>query len=163
MEHGEAVPSGTDPGLRLVVFRLEGQRYAIPLAVVDRVIRAVEVTPLPGAPPIVIGLINIEGRMVPVLNVRRRFQMPEREISLTDHFLIVRSDGREVALIIDEAENVVEHLPSAVKGSAHVGPGTEQFDGAIDLGDGLVLIHDVQKFLSLDEARALDDATRPDA
>lgn len=62
----------------LVVFRLDERRYALPLSVVERVIRAVEVTPLPKAPPIVLGAIDVQGRVVPVLNVRRRFLMPDR-------------------------------------------------------------------------------------
>jgi purine-binding chemotaxis protein CheW len=64
---------------QLVVFRLDERRYALPLAAVERVVRSVTVTPLPGAPAIVLGGINVHGRVLPVLNVRRRFRMPDRD------------------------------------------------------------------------------------
>ena len=53
---------------QLVVFRLDERRYALPLAVVERVVRAVDVTPLPKAPPMVLGVIDVHGRVLPVLN-----------------------------------------------------------------------------------------------
>ena len=65
---------------QLVVFRLNGQRYALPLAAVERIVCAVEVTPLPGAPPVVLGVINVAGCVLPVFNIRRRFLLPEREV-----------------------------------------------------------------------------------
>lgn len=144
--------------MQLVVFRLDRQHYALPLAVVDRIVHAVEVTPLPGAPAIVVGAISVEGRVLPVFNIRRRFLLPEREIGLGDQFLIARSAGHEIALVIDEAQGVVEHPHSAVTDPAHVATGLEQFAGVVELDEGLVLIHDLEKFLSLDEARALDEA-----
>lgn len=148
---------------QLVVFRLDRQRYALPLAAVDRVVPAVEVTPLPGAPAIVVGAISVEGRVLPVFNIRRRFLLPEREIGLGDQFLIARSAGREVVLVIDEALGVVEHPQSAITDPAQLVPGLERFEGVVELDDGLVLIHDLEKFLSLEEARALDEARLPEA
>jgi purine-binding chemotaxis protein CheW len=147
-----------DEPMHLVVFRLDDQRYALPLPAVERVVRAVEVTPLPGAPAIVLGAIDAGGCIVPVLSLRRRFFLPEREIGPADHFLIAHTVRRVVALLIDEAHGVIAHRPSAVVGSHRIVPGLEQFQGVVQLDDGLVLIHDLEKFLSLDEARALDAA-----
>lgn len=144
--------------VRLVVFSLEGQRYALPLAAVERIVRAVEVTFLPNAPSIVLGVIDAEGRLLPVLDLRRRFGLPQREIRPADQFLIARTLYRAVALVIDEAQGVIERPESAVVGSARIAPGLEQFHGLVQLDDGLVLIHDLEKFLSLDEAHALDEA-----
>jgi purine-binding chemotaxis protein CheW len=148
----------TAAGLQLVVFRLEGQRYALPLAVVRRIVRAVEVTPLPGAPPIVLGVINVGGGILPVLNIRQRFLLPERDIAPADQFLIAHTARRVVALVIDEAHGVIERESSAVIGLDRIVPGLEQFPGVIELDDGLVLIHDLERLLSLDEARVLDEA-----
>lgn len=144
--------------LRVVVFRLDGQRYALPLAVVERIVRAVEVTPLPRGPPIVLGVINVGGGILPVLNLRRRFLLPEREIGPADQFLIAQTARRAVALVIDEAHGVIEYDPSAVTGLDRIVPGLEQFRGVVKLDDGLVLIHDLETLLSLDEARAMDEA-----
>ena len=68
---------------QLVVFALDDQRYALHLSAVDRVVPMVRVTPLPKAPDIVIGVVNVQGRVIPVINMRRRFRLPEREAALT--------------------------------------------------------------------------------
>src|SRR4051812_7313846 len=93
--------------LELVVFVLDGQRYAVPLDKVERVIRAVEVTPLPNAPAIVCGVIDVGGSVLPVLSLRRRLRLPEHEIQPGDQFLIARMTGRSVALVIDEVQSVI--------------------------------------------------------
>ena len=79
-----------------VVFSLDAGRYALPLATVERIVRAVEVTRLPSAPPIILGAIDVQGRVLPVFNIRRRFGLPERDIGPSDHFLIARSADRSV-------------------------------------------------------------------
>ena len=144
--------------MQLVVFRLDRQRYALPLVAVERIVRAVEVTPLPGAPAIVLGAIDVEGRILPVLNLWRRLGLPEREIGPANQFLIAWTARRAVALVMDEAQGVIEREQSAVIASDRIGPGLEQFQGVVNLDDGLVLINDLEKFLSLDEARTLDEA-----
>jgi purine-binding chemotaxis protein CheW len=143
---------------QLVVFRLDERRYALPLAVVERVVRAVAVTPLPKASPIVLGAINVHGRVLPVLNVRKRFLMPEREIGPADWFLLAHTARHTVVLVVDESEGVVERTQAEVVLSTQIVPGLDHFPGVLRLDDGLVLIHDLEKFLSLDEARALDEA-----
>lgn len=144
--------------IRLVVFRLDAQRYALPLAAVERIVRAVEVTPLPNAPSIVLGVIDVEGHVLPVLNIRQRFLLPERNPGPDDQFLITQTGRRMVALVVDETEGVIERPESAVVDAAQIVPGLEQFQGVFRLDDGLVLIYDLEKFLSLDEARVLDQA-----
>ena len=154
------ISAGTFPNipaqLELVVFKLDEQRYALPLAAVDRIVRAVEVTPLPDAPRIVLGMIEVEDRILPVLNVRRRFGLAEREVGLDDQFLIARTTQRGVALVVDEALGVIKHSQASVITPAQIVPGVESLQGVVKLDDGLVLIHDLEKFLSLEEARALD-------
>jgi purine-binding chemotaxis protein CheW len=67
---------------QLVVFTLGQQRYGLPLSSVERAARIVEITPLPNAPEIVLGVINVQGRLMPVVNLRHRFRLPERADSL---------------------------------------------------------------------------------
>ena len=143
---------------RLVVFRLDAQRYALPLASVERIVRAVETTRLPNAPAIVLGAINVAGRVLPVLNLRRRFGLPEREINPADQFLIAHTTRRTVVLVVDEALGMVECPATEIIQPIQIAPGLEQLQGVVRLDDGLVLIQDLEKFLSLDEARALDEA-----
>jgi purine-binding chemotaxis protein CheW len=141
---------------RLLVFQLDAQRYALPLGVVERVLRAAEVTPLPKAPAIMLGVIDVAGEVLPVLNVRRRFGLPERELRTADHFLLARSAGRTVALVIDEPCGLVEVPAEAIVPDARITPGLDHLEGVGRLEDGLVLIHDLRRFLSLEEAAGVD-------
>lgn len=149
--------------VQLVVFCLDEQRYALSLAAVERIVRAAEVTLLPNAPPIVLGVLDVDGHVLPVLDVRRRFGLRQREISPADQFLIARTAPRTVVLVVDEAQGVIERSQAEIIGSREIVPGLEQFEGVVRLDDGLVLIHDLEKFLSLDEARALDEAMNEEA
>jgi purine-binding chemotaxis protein CheW len=147
----------------VVVFRLGEQRYGLRLGTVERIVRAVEVAPLPKGPDIVTGVVNVEGRVVPVLNVRERFGLPHKEITSSDQFLIARTARRPVILVVDEALGIVECSPSDVVEAGEIVPGLEQVQGVIKLENGLVLIHDLEKFLSLDEEKVLEDALSQEA
>jgi purine-binding chemotaxis protein CheW len=144
--------------VRFVVFKLDDQRYALPLGAVERIVRAVEITLLPDAPKIVLGVVDVEGRVLPVLNVRRRFGLPEVEVGPDHQYLIARTAAREVMLVVDEALGVVEHSGAAVIAPSQIVSGLGSLQGVMRLDDGLVLIHDLEKFLALDEAQALDHA-----
>lgn len=139
-------------------FHLDQRHFALPLTVVDRVVRAVDVTPLPQAPAIVMGVINVQGRVLPVLNVRRRFLMPDRDVTPADWFLVARTARHTVVLVVDGSDGVLARPEDEVIASTHFVPDLELFPGAIGLEEGLVLIHDLERFLSFDEARALDAA-----
>ena len=143
------------------MFRVDGQRFALPLAVVERVLRAVEVTPLPNAPSIVLGAIDLHGRILPVLNVRRRFGLPDRDLRPEHALLVAHTGQRAVVLTIDEAEGVVQASEEMAINAAQIVPGLEQFSGVLKTTDGLILIHDPETFLSFDETRALHDALEP--
>jgi purine-binding chemotaxis protein CheW len=141
-----------------VVFTLDGQRYALALARVQRAIRVVAVTPLPKAPPIVMGIVDLGGAVVPVIDIRKRFNHPLRELRLSDHLLVATTGKRTVALLVDETNGVIERSPGDWAPAGGILPGLELIDGAVKLVDGLVLIHDLDRLLSLDEAAAIDRA-----
>ncbi|HZV98987.1 MAG TPA: chemotaxis protein CheW [Methylophilaceae bacterium] len=141
-----------------VIFTLDGQRYALALDTVERIVRAVEVTPLPEAPAVVLGVINVEGRVLPVLNLRQRFLLPHRDINLDDQFMIAYTGSRDVVLVIDETVGVIERDPSQIIAPNLVAAGLKHINGIVQLDDGLVLIHDLEKFLTQDEERTLTEA-----
>jgi len=149
--------------IQLVAFRINGQRYALPLSAVERIVRAVAVTPLPKAPAIVLGVINVAGRVLPVLNLRRRFGIPEREIGSADQFVIAHTPRRTVVLVVDEAQEVIEYAETDTSDAGGIVPQLEHIQGIVKLEDGLVLIHDLEKCLSLDEERELTSAMNPAA
>jgi purine-binding chemotaxis protein CheW len=142
----------------IVVFTLDGQRFALPLPAVSRVIHAVEITPLPKAPEIVSGVINLEGHVLPVLDVRRRFRLPAREPDPGDRIVIARTPRRCVALVTDSVEGVMELPAGMMVAPDEIAPGIEYVQGVVRCGDGMILIHDIGTFLSLDEAQRLEEA-----
>lgn len=143
---------------QLAVFLLDAQRYALSLDRVDRVVRAVAVSPLPHAPDIVMGLINVQGRPIPVINVRRRFRLPERRIALTDRIVIAHTDQRPVGLVVDAVADVTAYPAHSMIEAGDILPGLEYVEGVVKLPDGLAYIHDLDRFLSLEEETALAQA-----
>lgn len=148
---------------QLVVFTLDDQRYGLPLASVELATRIVDITPLPDAPEIVIGLINVHGRLVPVVNLRHRFRLSERAPTLSDEMVIARTTLRPIALLVDAVMGVVSYADQQRVNVADILPGANHLEGVVKLDDGLILIHDLERFLSLDESRVLDAAMGQDA
>ncbi|MHB8254372.1 MAG: chemotaxis protein CheW [Acidiferrobacter sp.] len=142
----------------VVGLMLGGQRYALYLAQVERVIRAVEVVLLPEAPGIIAGVINVQGQVIPVINIRRRFRLPEREMALSDHMIVARTARRKVALLVDGAMGVIELSQDQVVRAPFILPDMEYVEGVVKLEDGLILIHNLDTFLALEEENALDHA-----
>lgn len=145
---------------QLVVFTLDEQRYALHLAAVERIVRVVEVTPLPKSPEIVLGVVNVQGRIIPVVNIRKRFRLPEREIALSNQLIIASTSRRTGALLVDEVSGVVEISEREMIEAGKILPDMDYVEGVVKLEDGLILIHDLNTFLSIEEEKALDDAMK---
>ncbi|HEY0801439.1 MAG TPA: chemotaxis protein CheW [Steroidobacteraceae bacterium] len=141
-----------------VVFSLDEGRYALRLTAVERIVRAAYVTPLPGAPDMVLGAMDVAGRVLPVFNLRRKFRLPERTVHPTDQFLIARTLQRTVVLHIDSAQGVLDRPATELANMGNIAPNLGHIEGVIQLEDGLVLIHDLEQFLSPEEALSLDEA-----
>lgn len=142
----------------LLVFRLKDRSYALYLEQVQQVVHAVDATPLPQAPDIVMGAIDLHGQVVPLLNIRRRFGSGDREVRLDDQFIIARTKDLLVALAVDEVRDIVERGEDQIAEARNFMGSLEQVDGVIQLDDGLTLIHDLDKFLSLEERREVEHA-----
>lgn len=142
----------------LVVFSLEGQRYALQLSVVERVLPMVAVSPLPKGPAIALGVINVHGAVIPVLDIRCRFGFPSRDYGITTHLLVARTGRRTLAVPVDEVVGVREVAVHGVTAPDAVLPGIGHVAGIVALADGLLFIHDLDTFLSLDEERELTAA-----
>ena len=143
-----------------VVFALDERRYALPLPSVERAVRAVEVTPLPRCPEIVLGVIDMQGQVIPVINMRKRFGLQERDVDLGDQLLIAHTTKRTVALLVDSVMEVVKRSGEDVVATDKIVPGTAYVDGVVRVDEGLALIYDLDTVLSLEEEDALKDAIR---
>jgi purine-binding chemotaxis protein CheW len=139
--------------LQLVSFRVDELRHAVALSTVERVLHAVEVTPLPGAPPVLLGVMDLAGEIVPVFSLSPRLQRPARPPRADDQFLLVRSARRLLAVMADAVEGVItcDATPASVHEAA------PHLRGVIVLEDdeqqGLLLIHDVEVLLAPEEAQ----------
>jgi len=142
----------------LLVFTLDDWNCALSLSAVERSYRAVEVTPLPDAPAKVMGIVNVHGVVHPVIDLRHCFRLPPRPLSPTDHLIIGHTSRRNVALVVDSVAGVIECAKDDIAAADTILPGMEFVTGIIRLKDGMVLIHDLDSFLSLEEESILDQA-----
>ena len=141
-----------------VIFTLDDQQYTLPLLNVERIIPAAYVTPLPKAPDIVAGVINVQGQVMPVLSLRKRFHLPERPLEPADQFIIAHTSRKTVALIVDLVIGVLDIPKQAIVSQTDILPYLEYVAGVAKQEDGVILIHDLEACLSLDEERTLDIA-----
>ena len=151
----------TETPREVLIFTLEAQRYALATEDVRELVRAVRLTPLPRAPAIVEGLLNLRGELLPVLDLRRRFRLPARPLHASDHLIVARAGARTVALRVDRAEGLVVLEPGRFDATPRQLPGVGYVAGALKLEDGLVLLHDLRTFLSEAEGLELDGALAP--
>lgn len=151
--------AATERGLtEVLVFEVGERRYGLPTADVRELLRAVTVVPLPRAPAIVEGVINVRGDVIPVLDIRARFRLPPKAADHTDHLIVASIGDRRVALRVDRAIELAQCGASDVEDARGVVPGVEYVAGVAKLPDGLVLIHDLRAFLSAAEATALAES-----
>ncbi len=142
--------------IRLVLLMVDAQTYALHLESVDRVLRMVEVTPLPGAPDAVAGVINLQGEVVPVVSIRRRLGLAERAVGAADSLVVARARARRLAIIAESVVGVVERPADAVVSAGELAQGIQHIEGVLKTSDGLVLIHDLDRFFSPEEEQSLD-------
>ena len=135
----------------LVAFTLDGQRYALRLASVLQVTRMVEVAPLPKAPKVVLGVLNLHGRIIPVLSLRRRFGAEDKEVRLDDQLLIADTGRRRVALVVDSVTGVLERSSYEITNAEQMMPGVEHVEGLAKLEEGILFIHNLDRFLLPEE------------
>lgn len=143
---------------KIVLFSLDEPRYALYLSEVVKVERAVEITHLPKAPQVVSGVMDYHGEIIPVIDIRKLFRLPQRDIRLEDQFIIARTSQRLVVLVVDSVHGVYDLEHYQVVDAKESLPFTAYVSGVATIEQDIVLITDLDKFLSLDEERVLDVA-----
>jgi purine-binding chemotaxis protein CheW len=143
----------------ILSFRIDENLLAIPIRVVERVIRAVQVTPLGNAPKTILGAINYKGSIIPVLSLRKRLGYPERELLSSDRFLIIKTSARRLVLVVDEIRDIIlhNHIEDDTLNSL---PESIEAEGITCNEDGIILIFDPEKFVSSSEEINLDKALK---
>lgn len=140
----------------MIVFTLDELRFAVYLSAVERVVQAVEITPLPKAPKIVLGVINVKGQIVPVLDIRQRLHLPRRDMDINDQFILARASSRLVALVVDSVNELLAIEERELVAADQIPYGTEYIRGVVKLENNLVLICDLDQFLSLGNEQKLE-------
>lgn len=143
---------------KFVPFSIEGLCLALPLEKVERVIPAVEVTPLPKAPAAVLGVINLGGRVIPVFDLRKRFNLTEKELVPENRIIMASGSKRTVAIVADEVKSVIEAGPETMASSGEVLSGLPHVKGVLKTEGGMLVIQDIDSFLSLEEESELASA-----
>jgi purine-binding chemotaxis protein CheW len=141
---------------KLLVFTLSDLRCALQLSVVDKILHAVEISPVPHAPEIVMGLINVQGYVVPVLNIRKLLRLSEIEISLNDQIILVRTATRLIAVLVDNVQGVAEFSKQDIIIPEILYPGIEHLEGVTKLEDDILYIYNLDRFLSSEEKSEIE-------
>lgn len=142
--------------MEMLVFEIDTASYAVPLDRVREVVRAVAITRLPGAPRVVAGVINVRGRAMPVYDLGARFGAPEHPLRPDERFIVARANRRTVALRVDRVDWIRAVLPGEVEKASDLVSRPTHVTGVARLPEGLLLIHDLDGFLSAAEAEELE-------
>ncbi|MGA1977925.1 MAG: chemotaxis protein CheW [Bacteroidales bacterium] len=145
---------------QIVVFTLDELPYALSLNAVVRVIYAIEIRRLPEAPEIISGIINVQGRIIPVIDIRKRFGLAKREIDPDDRLIIADTGKRKVAILVDTVTGIRDLAPRQLAVAKEMLPFAEHLRGVAKIDDQLILIFDLEQFLSLDEGKELEHALK---
>lgn len=146
--------------LMTVVFRLDGRGYALGISSIVRVIRAMAIQPLPKAPEIIIGVINVQGNIIPVVDIRKRFGLTEKPLSADDVMIIARTKFRTLAFCADSVDGYTPIDTSNLVDKDKIWNGLEYITGVASTPAGITLIDDLSGFLKIDEEEALGKLIR---
>lgn len=149
----EVAENKDDSIVQWVTFYLDNEKYGIKVMQVQEVLRMTEIAPVPGAPDYVIGIINLRGNVVTVIDTRRRFGLMDAEASDETRIVIVEADNNVVGILVDSVAAVVDLRESEVETAPNVGndESSKYIQGVSSQGDELLILVDVNKLLSDEE------------
>lgn len=142
---------------QLVVFQLAAEEYAIPIAQVKEIIRYKGATQLPGTPAYMCGIVNLRGKVIPVIDLAGRFELPVDK-NADKQALIVEAAGREVGLVVDVVNEVIRLDGGAIEAANAVAQSTEYIRSIGKTDDRLLIILDLDKLFTQEEMTVLCEA-----
>lgn len=142
-----------DPVIQLVTFRLADETYGINVMHVQEVLRITEIAPVPGAPSYVLGIINLRGNVVTVIDTRLRFGLPTTETDDSSRIVIIETEDQVVGILVDSVAEVVELHQSEIDSAPNVGndESSRYIQGVANREDDLLIVVDLNKLLTEDE------------
>lgn len=136
-----------------VTFRLDDEIYGINVMLVQEVLRVTEIAPVPGAPNYVVGIINLRGNVVTVIDTRMRFGLPPREMDDATRIVIIEAEKQTVGIIVDSVSEVVDIYSNEIESAPNVGNDetARYIEGVVSRGEELLILVDLNKLLTDDE------------
>ena len=153
MKEGASDTLANDPVMQLVTFRLQDERYGINVMQVQEVLRVSEIAPVPGAPPYVLGIINLRGNVVTVIDTRSRFGLMSTDIDGASRIIVIESEQQVVGILVDSVAEVVEVRLSEIDTAPNVGndESSRYIQGVVTRKDDLLIVVDLNKLLTNEE------------
>ena len=151
-----------DPILRWVTFRLDKEKYGVNVMLVQEVLRISEIAPVPGAPSYVLGIINLRGNVVTVVDTRKRFGLMPKEIDESSRIVIIEVNNNVIGMLVDSVADVVDLRKSEIEGAPNVGTedSSKYIQGVASRDNELLIVIDLNKFLSEEEWGDVANAVR---
>ncbi|WP_299774298.1 chemotaxis protein CheW [uncultured Pseudoteredinibacter sp.] len=148
-----------DPTLQWVTFKLAGEVYGINVMQVQEVLRYTEIAPVPGASEYVLGIINLRGNVVTVIDTRERFDLDSTDITDNTRIVIVEADGHVVGILVDSVAEVVYLRQSEIEITPNVGndESSKYIQGVCHKNDELLILIDLDKLLTEEEWAELNN------
>ncbi|GGG48606.1 chemotaxis protein CheW [Pseudohongiella nitratireducens] len=148
-----------DPVLQWVTFQLEDETYGVDVMVVREVLKYQDIAPVPGAPDYVMGIINIRGTVISVINTRLRFGLPEKEPEENTRIVILEIGQHIVGIVVDSVAEVVYMKRSEIESAPQVNKDDSArfIQGVCHRDDKLIILVELDKLLSEEELRELDN------
>jgi purine-binding chemotaxis protein CheW len=142
-----------DEVLQWVTFKLENEVYGINVMQVQEVLRYSEIAPVPGAPLYVLGIINLRGNVVTVIDTRSRFGLESCDVTDNTRVVVIESEKQVIGILVDSVAEVVYLKASEIDDAPNVGnEESAQFIQGVSNRDGeLLILVDLDKLLSDDE------------
>jgi purine-binding chemotaxis protein CheW len=143
--------------IQVACFRLGEDLYAIDIMRIKEIIRPLKLTSLPKFPTFVEGIVNLRGTVIPVVDLRKRFDLPAIEESINTRLLIVSLSGRAVGLVVDEVTEVVTVSVKDIKPPPDLGSGigSEYLIGVCLVSQEMIMLLNIDLLLSSQETREL--------
>ncbi|WP_137226501.1 chemotaxis protein CheW [Shewanella sp. MEBiC00475] len=145
--------SKDDAVLQWVTFKLDNETYGINVMQVQEVLRYTEIAPVPGAPDYVLGIINLRGNVVTVIDTRSRFGLQSAELDDSTRIVIIEAEKQVIGILVDSVAEVVYLRRSEIDNAPNVG--TEEsakfIQGVSNRDNELLILVDLDKLLSDDE------------
>jgi purine-binding chemotaxis protein CheW len=145
---------------QLVVFQLGVELYGVDIACVHEIVRMQAVTRVPRAPAFVEGVINLRGRVIPVVDLRHRFNLAAADHTRASRIVVVEIGDEVVGLVVDGVSEVLRIDPALIEPPSPVVAGidSDYLQGIARLPERLVILLDLDRVLAREERRALDAA-----